>query len=364
MDHIGATALQLVHSEVFNQLEKLETSIESEGVNLFPIAFQKSERLSKKLRMLRDAHAVRLVIITIPNLMMTSVTDDRISSVELIDTLEYEVIFDALANGNQPTIVLFTNNLIPHIGFKRFADLTGACSNCLFLMHDYDNHHWYRMSIFGALVSDVYVQAHRHNMPYLDTLLPHPTLTIPIGVTQWERQFILDSVDKILNAKRGDLPSGMHRFYPRFEQRNRIIATIANHAPDVGFTDSTRFNAQSQEEKLEDWVRTKVQLCAPAGHDIPTRFFDSLITGGLPAIPFRMVDAIRSVGVREDHFISFGPLDLVSPEAAIRRWCARFDELGREGLLSRVTHCIENFHVDRTIRNLLDVTFSLAAAYR
>jgi hypothetical protein len=360
MDDVSTVAQHLFSSDAFNRYEKLETEVESEGVNLFPVAFQKAKRLQKKLKMLRETDSIRLVILTTPNLAMTSVSDPRVREIQLIRELDYRNLLDALITGNKPSIVIFTNNSIPIIGTQSFVQLTENCSNCLFLMHDYDNHHWYRMSVFGALLSDVYVQAHRHSVPFLDTLLPHPTLILPIGVTQWERRFILNSLDKILEAKRSNSPSGMHRFYPRFEQRNRIIATIANHAPQVGFTDSTKFNNQNQEEKLQDWLQSKNQLCAPAGNDIPTRFFDSLITGGLPAIPLRMVNAIRSIGVREDHFISFGPLDLVSPESTIQRWSKRFDELGQEGLISRVTHCIETFHVDQTINKLLEVTFTLA----
>jgi hypothetical protein len=229
-------------------------------------------------------------------------------------------------------------------------------------MHDYDNHHWYKMSIFGALLSDIYVRAHRHSMPYIDALLPHPTFTVPIGVTQWQRRFLFKSIDKILHAHRTERPGGRHRLYPRFELRNRMIATFALCAPEVGFTDCARFNNQSQEEKLEDWLTTKVQLCAPVGNDIPIRFFDSLITGGLPAIPERSEEAVRGIGVPEEHFISFGPIELANPAATVHAWSERFDKLGQAGIIARLSHCIEHFHIDHTIKKLLHLVFTLASS--
>jgi hypothetical protein len=361
-EQLTGVALALLNSDALTRLEALEIENERQSVELFPIAFQKAERLHSKLKTLRNSRTIRLIIFSIANLEMVRLKDHRVTEVELVNTYSYEAISHRLQTEKIPSIVIFTNNFLPSFGVQNFANLTSSSENCLFVMHDYDNHHWYKMSIFGALLSDVYVRAHQHSMPCLDALLPHPTLTVPIGVTQWERRFILNSLDKILEARRSDSPSGMHRFYPRFTQRNRIIATIANHAPQVGFTDSKKFNNQNQEEKLQDWIQSKNQLCAPAGNDIPTRFFDSLITGGLPAIPLRMVDAIRSIGVREDHFISFGPLDLVSPESTIQRWSKRFDELGPEGLLSRVTNCIEKFHVDQTLKKILDEIFALASS--
>jgi hypothetical protein len=203
----------------FQQLKKLaDIDEELEKLDLFPIAFAKANELTKKL----EAHACvnDFNIYLLGDLTIGNINHSRVGNTVKLSECHTEDICNFLTKEKRPSIVLLTNNTLAEIGYLRFQALRDSNINCIYLIHDYDCHHWYTSSIECMLLSDIYVPAH-HQMPKFTRLLTsHKLVVIPIGSIQWKKEYLLANSRQIYNQKR-DIPiAGRHAFYEKFFFRN------------------------------------------------------------------------------------------------------------------------------------------------
>jgi hypothetical protein len=209
------------------------------------------------------------------------------------------------------------------------------------------------MSVQCSLLSDFYFPGQFVVAPYLHQLAIHPIRTVPIGSIQWELDFLISNIGVIVSQTRKNKISGKHTPYVRFPYRNKVVATFAQTFNEVGFIDTTQFHDQSQESKLSSWIDSGFHLIVPVGGDIPIRFFDALVTGGIPVVPYSMTQLLANIGVHDNHYCTYGPGDLLDPNSAINYWESRF---GAENLLDRYSRVIKyasSFHVDSILEKLI-----------
>ena len=115
---------------------------------------------------------------------------------------------------------------------------------------------------------------------------------IPCGSNQWSSDFIKNyGVNNLLN-KRSLLPLGKYYFYEKFIHRNKLITTLSNNYPDIGFVQND-FHQLTPEQKWGEWSNHALHWIAPVLNDLPIRFFDALITGGIPIIPSGLVPFVE-----------------------------------------------------------------------
>jgi hypothetical protein len=108
----------------------------------------------------------------------------------------------------------------------------------------------------------------------------------------------------------------------------------------------------SEEVRIRDWISTKTHLICPTTLDIPVRFFDSLITGGLPIVPLALLPSLELLQIPRNFFKIYTLEDLLNPVDAQARWNDEFDKLGLSGILDRHLFAMSHFHIDRILEQV------------
>lgn len=246
-------------------------------------------------------------------------------------------------------IIACTTNDLAKQDVGRLMTLLSKSSETILVVQDYDNHHWFRMSGTALQVADVYIPAHEYNLHLIRRLCHHPVKSVPAGSIQWSKQTLLAHNDAIKNTTRKHELSGKHVFYPQFSNRNRVIATFAKASHSVGFIQHSDYHQMSEEVRLRDWLSAKTHLICPTTLDIPIRFFDSLITGGLPIVPLALLPSLELLQIPTNFFNTYTLEDLLNPLDAQARWNNDFDKLGLAGILDRHLFAMNYFHIDRIL---------------
>lgn len=252
-------------------------------------------------------------------------------------------------------VVVVNNNDVGHNqGMAAYGDFYSRCEQAVFVAWDWDNHHWLELSTFLAAHSDVYAPAHHENLYLLSRY--NPTLAGPVycASVQWSRDFLAEHLPEILTAARSDAPLGKHIPYAPFAFRNRVVTTLGQRYPSIGFSDRS-FHVRTPEERLAEWTAHKLHWIVPVLNDVPIRIFDALISGGIPVVP----ESLRHLApVRElprEHVVFYGAQDVVDPTAVVARGVALFDRGGREGIAERHHLALNGHHGDQRVRQMLDV---------
>lgn len=274
---------------------------------------------------------------------------------------------DQISN-NAPTdltILAFTTNDIAQFRVEKIQLITGVNENHITVVQDYDNHHWFTMSSVALQIADVYIPAHESNLQVISRLSYHPINPVAVGSIQWTRNFLLNHQERIFNFIRHTDISGMHVYYPQFQNRNRVITTFSRAAPKVGFIEHGSYINLSPEERLDIWVCSKLHLICPTTHDVPIRFFDALITGGLPIVPIYITPQLERLCIPKSNYLTYDIEDLLNPEVAIRRWIQEFEFRGSIALRERHYFAMKNFHLDsRLERCFMDARAVVCTALR
>lgn len=233
-----------------------------------------------------------------------------------------------------------------------FADLYGQCDKTIFVVWDWDNHHWLDYSTFLAAHSDLYVPAHHENL-YLLSRYNH-LISGPVYATtfQWTRKFLADSLPEIIAAPRSNDPLGMHIPYATFPLRMRTVVTLNSHYPSIGFAERSFFD-RSPQERLGDWMAHKSHWIIPVLNDVPIRIFDALASGGIPIVPESMRFLSPVSAIDRKHIAFYGAKDIVAPQALVARVNEMFDEGGRDGLVARHRYALDHHHCNAGISRLL-----------
>src|SRR5581483_5939078 len=108
-------------------------------------------------------------------------------------------------------------------------------------------HHWLDVSSFLAAHSDLYAPAHHENLYLLTRYNWATTGPVYCGAVQWSGQFFVEHLQQMLAAERSAEPLGKHSGYEPFKFRNRVVTTLGQHYPSIGFA-TRNFHVRTPED--------------------------------------------------------------------------------------------------------------------
>ncbi|CAK0745480.1 conserved hypothetical protein [Gammaproteobacteria bacterium] len=259
----------------------------------------------------------------------------------------------ALSAQMADSVVIINNNGVGRPGCSHnYAKLYDQCDKTIFVVWDWDNHHWLSNSTFAAAHSDIYVPAHHENLYLMSRYNWCVAGPVYCATIQWPRAFLADHVGIIANMNRSNDPLGKHIVYPEFSFRNRVVMTLSQHYPSVGFS-TPNFHDRTLEERMNEWVAHKAHWIMPVLNDVPIRIFDALATGGIPLVPesLRMLPPVNQIS--RDHILFYTPNDIVSPERLINKAVEMFDKGGLDKLMERHRYSLDHHHASVRINQIL-----------
>jgi hypothetical protein len=250
-------------------------------------------------------------------------------------------------------IVIVNNNDIGIPGcVPHYSRLFEHCDKTIFVVWDWDNHHWLSNSSFAAAHSDIYAPAHHENLYLMSRYNWCIAGPVYCATIQWPRAFLADNVAMIASLERSNDPLGKHIAYPAFSFRNRVVVTLNQRYPSVGFS-TPSFHALTMEDRLKEWVSHKVHWIMPVLNDVPIRIFDALITGGIPLVPESMRFLPPVSQISREHILFYAPEDIMSPEALIERAIRQFDEGGLDKVMERHRNALDHHHASVRLDQIL-----------
>jgi hypothetical protein len=339
----------------------LLSQIEQE--NLFPVAFAKSQIADRKR--LHFETLGRFDVLLISSFNNYDAVSGPIAGLPT-QTLPHTDLPGLTPEQEQAVLrdklVILTSNTVNRIGLEAFSQLADRTPHTIYAVHDIDSHHWFQLGILLAGVADVYLPGHPDSFLLPSRINPHVVGGIPIGSTQWHRGFLEKKLNEVASVPRSDAPFGPHSFYPDFLYRNQLVTTFAPHSPEIRLqvtTETNDFLKKSAEDRWSEWASRKLHLIAPVSNDIPNRFFDALITGGLPLVPTGLRTHLVALGIPEDHFLPYSPTDIADPPAFFERALRHFNSTGPNGCFQRARFTLENFHAERILGKIAGAASAL-----
>jgi hypothetical protein len=327
----------------------------TESDDFFSLAYQKDVRKSQKQEFFKKNGFKKIVVVTNEtNLDNVSTHSEKRNIVKITDQelLRWSGDTGRLAAECDVSLIILTNNNISRIGLAKFDSIVSSCKSAVFAVHDFDNHHWVEMSFAIAAYCDVYFPAHLDNNALFGRFSPNIVSGIPCGTIQWSKSFLEARVPEMLQVKRQMGPLGKHYFYEKFRYRNQVLHTIGKHFPTVGLVTSD-YHGQSALNRWREWISYKLHFIAPVFNDLPIRFFDALISGGLPLVPVSLKPYLDTLRIPEEHYLVYSATDLLEPSGIMRSAAERFDSLGSSGVLARHLYALSNFHVDASVEKII-----------
>ena len=246
------------------------------------------------------------------------------------------------------SLVILTNNNLAKIGPVNFINYIQQFESAVVVIHDFDNHHWHHLSVTCALAADVYIPAHLSSNIIQSRLNPNINFSIPCGTIQWSRELLFNNLREIINTDRIKNPLGMHNFYSKFKYRNSVINTLEKNI------NSKNFNIRSDTERFHEWTSHSCHWIIPVYNDLPIRFFDALITGGIPIIPSSLVQQLDHFKIPTHFYVTHDALDIFDPSEIIQKANSLFANNGVEGILERFEYCLSNFHVNAATFQIIE----------
>lgn len=262
--------------------------------------------------------------------------------------------FERKRNYLEDSVVILNNNDVGHGGgLPLYANFYGNCDKTIFVVWDWDNHHWMDVSIFLAAHSDLYVPVHHENLYILSRFNWKIAGPIYAGSVQWSKRFLRSHLSEMLDTNRSEDPLGKHIPYSTFRFRNQVVLTLSNHYPSIGFSDRT-FHDRSPEDRFTEWCSYKSHWIVPVLNDIPIRIFDALITGGIPIVPesLRFLPPVNAIGRK--HILFYTPHDIINPKDLVERAGKLFDQGGKEMMLERHGYALDRHHGETCINQIFD----------
>jgi hypothetical protein len=249
-------------------------------------------------------------------------------------------------------LVIVNNNDAHHEGnIERLSEFFRRFRRVIFVVWDWDNHHWLSLSYPLAAISDIYCPSHYENL-YQLTRFNAATAPVPCGVVQWPASFLEAHAEALLRVERSNQPLGRHILYGGFQYRNQVITTLSQRYPNIGFS-TRQFHELTPEQKFEEWIQHKLHLIVPVLNDVPIRLFDAWVTGGIPLVPesLRFSPVFSDVNACDIAFYSAA--DLIEPADLVERACRLFDEGGAAAILRRHHYGLAHHHGDERIRRMV-----------
>ena len=349
MVNFSEVALHLAQSPLVGYSLKTLEEVESEL--LFSIACEKDRVYREKKRAIDTLKTIVIANATnFGNISNHNIYGPiKILSVERIKDISND---DSLLQDLENSLVITTSNIFSEIGIERLGSLYYQLPKTIFAIHDYDNHHWIPNNIQAAIFADVYIPSHQDENLLSSRVNPNVIGGIPCGSNQWTMEFIYSHAKELVVCKRSEEPLGKYYFYEKFIYRNKVISTLAQSYPTISLLNGD-FHSLSQEQKWAEWCSHKLHWVIPVLNDLPIRFFDALITGGLPIVPNGLKPFIAALGVPENFYLTYGPLDILNPKDLISRSNRVFDSEGKNGITERYQYALENFHIDTIVKKII-----------
>jgi hypothetical protein len=343
---------QLSSSLVTGKLNDLVAAAEEQ--NFFPIAYYKDQERIRKREFFSKNGFSKTIVVTNPSNYGNVSKKIKGQEIETILDADLSSIYansEVCRSKLEGAIVIMTNNNVAKIDPIKLATIIEATPNTLYVIHDFDNHHWHEHSIKCALLADIYAPAHLSDFAIVGRINPVIVPGIPCGTIQWTEQFLVEHLSEMLNNNRKPMPLGMHSYYGKFRFRNSVLATVNKYFDTVGLLKQD-FHGRSPLDRWTEWINHPVHWIAPVFNDLPLRFFDSLITGGIPLVPVSLKPYLNILGIPEQFYICYTPADLLSVDEFVRSSIHTFESLGEEARVFRHAYALQNFHVDELIYKL------------
>ncbi len=249
-------------------------------------------------------------------------------------------------------VVLSNNNVMVDNNLNRFIDLYLSSPSSVFVIWDFDNHHWFALSGMLAACCDIYVPTHADNLEPLSRYNNYMAGPVNSGTIQWTREYLINNREKILNTERSNDPLGTHIEYPQFPIRQKNLQILHRNLPSVKLVDGS-YHSRSMDDRFTEWCSHKAHWIVPVLNDAPIRIFDALITGGIPIIP-RSLKYHKDIQKIWDHCLFYDYEDVQNPGPITEKANTLFDERGTQGVLDRHEFSLYNFHVDNRVEAILE----------
>jgi hypothetical protein len=263
--------------------------------------------------------------------------------------LPRDFLADDFAKLPDHSVYLLLNNDIGR-NLPRYVEFVQQRPGCLFIVWDWDSQHWLQMGCLLAAHADLYVPSTSENLYTLSHFNPHLVGPAFAAVNQWSRQFVIDHLSVLVEARR-DEPFGPHVRYGGFDRRNRAVATLNQSFPAIGFADDG-YQQKSDLDNLKEWAGHKAHWIVPVLGGVPIRVYNCLLTGGIPVVPVHYRNMPENLVLGEDT-LYYDVIDLVEPRERQAQAVKRFDEAGAAGVISRVGHALAHHHIDARIEQVL-----------
>jgi hypothetical protein len=156
----------------------------------------------------------------------------------------------------------------------------------------------------------------------------------------------------LFSIERARGPLGVHSYYEKFRYRNSVVQTFHKKYEKVSILGND-FHSRSPLERWREWVGHKLHLISPVFNDLPIRFFDALLTGGIPLVPQGIKPYLSFLDIPEEFFVCYSPGDIISPEQVVEEAEKRFDSQGATGIMRRHLFSLQHFHVDAVIEKII-----------
>ncbi len=321
-----------------------------EASDLFGLHYQKCLIKRKKIGLLKDRTQFKNVFV-ISNLSTYHNIGQTINGNQVINISDKEFLYSNFDFND--SLLLLTNNNLAQIGPSDFSRFIEKYESSVVVIHDFDNHHWHHLSIACAVVADVYVPAHLSSNIVQSRINSNTDICLPCGTIQWTRELLFSNLEKIINLKRIKSPLGMHNFYEKFKYRNSVISTLEKHIPSVKLN-LDNFHLRSAADRFNEWTSHSCHWIVPVHNDLPIRFFDALITGGIPIIPCSIVNQMKYFKIPNHFYVTHDALDIVNPAEIVQKANYFFETQCVEGILERFQFCLANFHINSIASRIIE----------
>jgi len=253
-------------------------------------------------------------------------------------------------------VILSNNNVMVDNHLGKYFEFYLKHPSCLFVIWDFDNHHWFALSSMLAASSDLYVPTHSDQLELLSRYNNIMAGPIGSGTIQWSRDYLEEHKDLILQTvNRVNEPLGTHIEYPQFPLRQKNLTILHQTLPSVKLVDGS-YHSRDMLDRFKEWCSHKTHWIVPVLNDAPIRIFDALITGGIPIIP-RSLKYHRDIVNLWDHVLFYDYEDIQNPLPITEKANNLFDKRGIEGVLDRHTISCYNYHVDKRVESILKAVY-------
>ena len=338
---------KFVESDLLENLNNTTNILESS--DFFILYYEKCKIKRDKIKLLNKINNFKNIFI-ISNCSLYDSIEKRINNKDIINISDKELLNSNFDFNN--SLIILTNNNLAQIGPVNFANFIKQYENTIVAIHDNDNHHWHHLSNISAMIADVYIPAHLSSSVVQSRINPNMDIAIPCGSIQWSRELLFNNIQIIMSLERVKDPLGMHNYYEKFKYRNSIISTLSQKTSTINLN-LDNFHARSPIDRFNEWVSHSCHWIIPVYNDLPIRFFDALITGGIPIIPSTLTQQMDYFRIPEDFYITHDGIDIIDPTDIILKANHLFETKGVSGILERFIFCFENFHINSITNQII-----------